>query len=200
MKLPILLFDAAGVIFPANTAVGDSLQAKFKFTEEQNRELWSNIYPAYSTGSISTDQFLSKFAALMGISVGELSQQTFTGPFEQALEPIPGMNDLFQTLHSKGYQLTLLSDTSEIFAQIIGAHGYYKPFDKKFLSYETGYLKSDSRAFSVVLKEYRVKPGNVLFIDDNPKNIAVASQLGIEGLVFTDSTSLKSALIEKGII
>jgi HAD superfamily hydrolase (TIGR01509 family) len=200
MKSPLLLFDAAGVLFPANSVVGDSVKAKYKITDDQNRQFWSSSYTAYSKGLISTNQFLSEFALLAGAPISEVSQETFTMPFEDALEPVPGMDELFRLLKKNGYRLALLSDTAEMFARIIEAHGYYKPFAKRFLSNETGYLKSDPRSFSVVLEECGVESNDVLFIDDNPKNIALATLLGIKGILFTDSESLKNILIEKGII
>lgn len=48
-----------------------------------------------------------------------------------------------------------------------------------FLSYETGLLKPDEEAFVQVLEHFDRTPGEVLFLDDNPLNIAAADQLGI---------------------
>jgi FMN phosphatase YigB (HAD superfamily) len=39
-----------------------------------------------------------------------------------------------------------------------------------------------------------------VFIDDNKENIASAERLGIKGIVFTDTESLKQDLSSMGII
>jgi HAD superfamily hydrolase (TIGR01509 family) len=51
--------------------------------------------------------------------------------------------------------------------------------DHLFLSYETGLLKPDEEAFVQVLEHFGRAPQEVLFLDDNPLNIAAANQLGI---------------------
>jgi FMN phosphatase YigB (HAD superfamily) len=51
--------------------------------------------------------------------------------------------------------------------------------DHLFLSYESGLLKPDEEAFVQVLEHFSRAPQEVLFLDDNPLNIAAAKQLGI---------------------
>ena len=51
-------------------------------------------------------------------------------------------------------------------------------FDKIFLSYEEGYVKSNIEAFINVEKKLNIKAENILFIDNNENNINNAKKRG----------------------
>ena len=55
--------------------------------------------------------------------------------------------------------------------------GYY--FDAMYLSYEMKLMKPSQEIFHRVLMAEQVPPSECLFIDDGPRNVAAASQIGI---------------------
>ena len=54
---------------------------------------------------------------------------------------------------------------------------YY--MDACYLSYQLGVLKPDTEFFHRVLMTEKIMASETLFIDDGPRNVATASQMGI---------------------
>ena len=48
----------------------------------------------------------------------------------------------------------------------------------KFLSFKIGHRKPEEKAYEIVEKTTKIKPKNILFIDDSKENIEVAKQRG----------------------
>ena len=118
MSTKLLLFDAAGVLFSANTAVGDSLMQNYNLSEQQLKP-WLSLHAELSKGQMSTNSLLDKFASIYNIPRNEISQDTFTEPFRLALLPINGSRELLNNLSSSGSTFALLSNTAEMYANII---------------------------------------------------------------------------------
>ncbi len=65
-----------------------------------------------------------------------------------------------------------------------------KIFKKFFFSKELGYSKSDPRCYQAVLKELRIDPRSVLFIDDSPSNVEAAMAAGLQTILFQNNERL----------
>ena len=50
--------------------------------------------------------------------------------------------------------------------------------DACYLSYEMKLMKPDDNMFRQVLMNEKTFPNEILFVDDGPRNVAVASQIG----------------------
>lgn len=192
--IKIVLFDAVGVLFPKNTVVGDDLAAQFNLSEVQLTHMWKGFYPEYATGKLTTEQFLETFANTYNIPREQVTTDVFTRSFLRALTPMPGMEAILRALQNTTTTLAMLSDTSEMFADARRKWLFSEYFDHIFLSFEIGYKKPDARAFQAVLDYYRVKPDEVLFIDDTAENVTAAQHLGMHVIQFTDSKQLTQAL------
>ena len=68
-----------------------------------------------------------------------------------------------------------------------------------FLSHQTGILKPDRAAFDNVLRRLCAEPGEVLFFDDNPGNIAAATDLGFETDLVNAPDDVIRALKRRGL-
>jgi len=77
-----------------------------------------------------------------------------------------------------------LTDTNPIHYKAHKEQGTIKDFHKVFTSFKTGSVKRETTTFKKILKELSVKPEEVIFIDDNEKNIEVARSVGIEGIIY----------------
>ena len=60
--------------------------------------------------------------------------------------------------------------------------------DEAVLSYEVGYAKPDPRIYQAALRQLAAAPGDALFIDDMPANVAAARSLGMSGHAHTGTT------------
>lgn len=111
---------------------------------------------------------------------------------------IPGAEPLVRELAARGYGLYGLTNWSaETFPLIANDTKNYPVF-----SLLRGYVvsgqekcrKPDGRIYRILLDRFSLKPEQSLFIDDNPKNVAAARQMGMSGLVFTSVEQLKMDL------
>ena len=62
-------------------------------------------------------------------------------------------------------------------------------FDACYLSYACRMMKPDPDIFRFVLDNELIRPGELLFVDDGPRNVEVASELGIQAILATDADS-----------
>ena len=72
--------------------------------------------------------------------------------------------------------------------EIVGLKNH---FDGFMFSYDIGCEKHTAEYFQEVLKRLTLMPEEVMYWDDDPKNVAVASGLGIDARIFTDVADLK---------
>lgn len=109
--------------------------------------------------------------------------------------------DIVRLLESlkNNYSLAALTNVTEqrYYADI--SMGLYDYFDHLVLSFKVGVKKPDPDYFEKALEISQVKPEEVIFIDDQSKNIATASLLGMNAIQFTDYETLIKELGKFGI-
>ena len=60
--------------------------------------------------------------------------------------------------------------------------------------------KPDARIFDLAARRFGLEPGAMLFIDDNPANIAAARELGWNVHHFSDAQALRADLTHRGLL
>ena len=104
--------------------------------------------------------------------------------------------DAIDRLRGEGYRLALLSNTNPY----VMSWGMSPAFDGKgralsdyfdacYLSYACRMMKPDPDIFRFVLDNELIRPGELLFVDDGPRNVEVARELGIQAILATDADS-----------
>jgi 2-haloacid dehalogenase len=114
---------------------------------------------------------------------------------------IDGTVEIVAELHRRDVPLYGLTNWSaETFP--IGRHRFefFSWFRGIVVSGEEKLIKPDPRIFELLLQRYELDPGHAVFIDDNAKNSAAASALGIHGIHFTDPPTLRRDLVEMGML
>lgn len=93
------------------------------------------------------------------------------------------------------YKTGLLSNApSDFLRGLLKKHNIEKDFDEIIISSEVGMIKPQPEIFHCLLDALALQPNEVLFIDDNPANIAGAEAVGITGILYTGSQTLRQAL------
>ena len=67
-------------------------------------------------------------------------------------------------------------------------------FDKMYFSWQTGFIKSDIRAYKNLLTANNLKPEECIYFDDSKKNIELAKALGIKSYLFKDPEKTKKII------
>ena len=99
---------------------------------------------------------------------------------------VPQRNlDMLKKLKAEGYRLILLSNTNAFMQQwaetdFDGNGGSISDyFDAMYRSYECKMMKPSDVFFMHVLRTEKIIPSETLFLDDGPRNVAAASEMGI---------------------
>ncbi|HVO41139.1 MAG TPA: HAD family phosphatase [Aggregatilineales bacterium] len=113
----------------------------------------------------------------------------------------PQMLALLRDLRPR-YQLAMLSNTFrlELERYLIETHGLGGIFDVVVGSADVGMAKPEPEIYRLTLDRLGVKPEEVLFIDDMPRNTAAAEALGITSIVFETPEQLRRELVQRGLL
>ena len=63
-------------------------------------------------------------------------------------------------------------------------------FDHMVISAEVGVVKPEAKIFQIALEQAKVKPKEMVFVDDFAVNIEGCKKLGIKGILFRDPDSV----------
>ena len=102
--------------------------------------------------------------------------------------------ELAQTLKKNEYKVGFLSNTEIPTMEYFYDNGYEKYFDEKIFSCAEKTVKPGKKIYNIALQKLQVKPDEVIFIDDKPKYIEGAIQVGIHGIVFKNPNQLNKEL------
>lgn len=72
-------------------------------------------------------------------------------------------------------------------------------FDDHVISGFEGVAKPDPRIFRILLDRHALRPETTVFIDDQPRNVAAARNLGLIALHFTSPDQLRKDLTNLGV-
>lgn len=182
-----IIFDLGGVVITL-----DQQQSVRRFQElglrDADRRLdpytQQGIFGDLEGGRIDAETFRLELSKLVG---REVTAAECCYAWQGYAKELPQRNlDALTRLRAEGYRLLLLSNTnpymmewccSERFDGCSHPVGYY--FDALYLSYQMQLMKPDETIFRQLLIREQTPPSDCLFVDDGPRNVAAASQLGM---------------------
>lgn len=103
-------------------------------------------------------------------------------------------------IRSLGLTTAVLTNGTDAIPAELHALEFPPAFGTVFNSAEIGRAKPDAGAFHHVLGALGVGAAEVFFVDDSPRNLAAAADLGIVTHRFTGAPRLRAALLEAGVM
>lgn len=140
----------------------------------------------YERGEISTAHFFAGIKKRTGLDLPEVEM---THAWNSIILDFPEHRiELLRELRKK-YRLLLFSNINELhlaaFRALIEKKfpglNFEALFEKTYYSNEIGLRKPEPEAFSYILKQHKLKPQSVLFVDDVATHVDAAKKLGIQG-------------------
>jgi 2-haloacid dehalogenase len=120
---------------------------------------------------------------------------------EMVTGPIQGTVDILAELRARGVPLYALSNWSaETFPLSLKRFDFLRWFQGILLSGEVRLIKPDPRIFQLFLSTHAIDPAHAVYIDDLKPNIDAAAALGMRGILFTDPPTLRSELVNLGLL
>ncbi|MBQ9357816.1 MAG: HAD family phosphatase [Prevotella sp.] len=200
-----IIFDLGGVVITL-----DPQQAVRRFeelgladaSERLNSYTQSGIFGDLENGLISAEDFRRELGKLVG---HEVTHQQCAYAWQGYALFVPQRNlDCLLKLRKDGYRVLLLSNTNPYMMEWVGSdqfdgqgHSVDYYFDTLYLSYRMKLMKPSEEIFRRVLMEEQIAPEECLFIDDGPRNVAAASQIGMNTLCPENGEDWTEELYEK---
>jgi len=192
-------FDFGGVVIKNTFSAKKELAHKLNLTAKVIESIWDNQMPLLRTNQIDEAEFWSQLHINYDVRQVDVEENLLGKGFAESLTPNTEVIDVIKKLGRKGLTRAVLSNTIEPHASVLRRSGLYDDFDDVILSCEVEMAKPDTAIFEYALDRLKVRPNEVFFVDDIPKNVTVAKSLGMHGLVFTSAAQLKTDLQELGI-
>ena len=186
-KVKNIVFDFGGVVV---TLDHDEAVRRFaalgleNAAEQLNPYTQGGIFGELELGNISDEVFIEKLSQLCG---RQLSYDECLHAWLGYRKELPQRNlDAIVRLREEGHRVILLSNTNPFMMKWAlsnefdgKGHSVEHYFDALYLSYRIGVMKANETFFRTMLMTERMLPSDTLFVDDGPRNVAAASQLGI---------------------
>ena len=106
----------------------------------------------------------------------------------------------FPQLRKLGYKIAILSNATTGLRKELQDLGIHQSIDEVVLSGEIGFQKPHKEAFEVVFQKLSVLPQEMVFIDDTPKSLEKAVEIGYIPILFKGNDELREDLKKLGII
>jgi len=196
-----VIFDLGGVVVDWNPRhlyrklfAGDE-GAMERFLAEVCTSAWNEEQDAGRSLAEATEERVRAFPAW------EAQIRAFYGRWiEMVAGRIHGTAEIMRRLHAGGYKLYALSNWSaETFPLVEPRFEEFGLFERIFLSGHYGMAKPDARFFDAALARIPVAKPKLVFIDDNPVNVAAAARLDLRSVAFTSAAALGEELRALGI-
>ncbi|HJW18183.1 MAG TPA: HAD family phosphatase [Flavisolibacter sp.] len=129
--------------------------------------------------------------------------EAYYGRWDEMLGgPIHETVDIFRDLKQSGkYRLYALTNWSgELFPIALERYDFLHWFDGRVVSGDEKMRKPFPEFYQLTLNRFELQPERTLFIDDNPRNVTAAEDLGIQALRFVSPAQLRKDLEARGLI
>ena len=198
-KAKAIVFDFGGVIAKTDRQqVAAFIARSFNISQEESSNALAGLKENTQNDGIENDYWIN-FARSKGKKLPDDWLKQLNEVRLNALQEIPGMVDVVKCLKKQGFQTALLSNVRKSQAQIKRKLGFYELFHPSVLSYEINIRKPDPKAYHYILNKLNLPPQEVLFIDNKPDNIAAAKSLGMDAILFQNTSQLIGDLKARGI-
>ena len=121
--------------------------------------------------------------------------------FPASLAEMPATAEVVRDLHAAGVRLIGLTNWSDELYYPYAAERFavLRLLDDVVVSGEVKVAKPDPRAYEIAAERAGVPLEGLVFVDDNPPNVAAAAALGMDAILFTGAAALRTELRRRGL-
>lgn len=170
-----VLFDYGGVLTNAGRSVRHDIAKALGVADEELQ--FDDMNEKFRTGKINSKEFFAELNSRYK-GDGTLETKLLDNPdFYRREEKI---YHLAEELRSLGIKTSIFSNVYQPSADRLRQVGNYEGFDPLILSCEVGYAKPDERFYQRALDLLKLRPEEILLIDDQDKCLVPARKMGMK--------------------
>lgn len=195
-----VVFDFGGVMVnPNREAVVHFLCQSLHLSKAEFEKVNNEKRQAVKKG-VSEEQFWLDFAKKQKLSLNPNWTKSFKAILKDAIGINYQMYALVKQLKEKKLIIGLLSNVDEYSAKHDRELGLYDLFNPCLLSCEIGLKKPDPKIFIFLIEKLKIKPSDIIFIDDKVENIEGAKEMGIDAIHFESSDQIRLQLERRKLL
>jgi putative hydrolase of the HAD superfamily len=182
-----ILLDVDGVVIkPRDKYFSEKLSKEYDIPLSEIIPFFKNEYKKAAIGKADIKKILPSYLRKWGWKKGTDSFLRYW--YESEKEINEKVIDKVMDLRKKGIKVFLVSDNEKGRANFIMENlGLKNKFNGGFFSCSLGITKSDPQFFKAVMDKMNIDPKQIFYWDDDPKNIDVAEDAGINAFLFTSN-------------
>lgn len=204
VKVKNILFDLGGVIMTIDQPSAVKRFKKIGLEDAEKRldpYTQSGIFGDLEEGKISAPQFIKELSDMVG---KQLSFDECKYAWRGYTKEVPMRNiKVLDRLKENGYRLILLSNTNPFMMDWGMSKDFSGDgrsidsfFSSMYMSYKLGMMKPDERIFKTIVESEKINPSETLFVDDGPKNVMIAKELGFQTMCPENGEDWTSRIFE----
>ena len=197
MALKAIVFDYGMVLSTAQEPKAlAALRAITRLTESDFEQHYWRHRHSYDLGHLNGTTFWRQISDDAGLSLSAVEIERL---IEHDILMWSTLNEtMLRWVHSvqdAGFRTAILSNMGEELMQYMRQEfGWLGRFDHHTWSCELRIAKPDPAIYSYTCEKLGVAPGDTLFLDDKPENIAAAESVGMQAIQFSTAEALQLEL------
>lgn len=159
---------------------------------------YKSLTRQYETGFIPTNEYLTGLQSVFGHRFNvEQIEYAFANIIQK---PIDGMTNLVRRV-SRTHRTALVSNTNDIHYKIsLEKFDALNVLQKYYLSYQMRVMKPARGFYEAIIKDQKIDPSEILFVDDLMVNIESARAAGMQAIKFENTEQLEMTLKALGVL
>ena len=195
--IKVIFFDFGGVLIEVvHSTFAAEVQNRYGVDPGVADRWWSEQDDDYYAGRMGGDAFFSHYATIVGLDAEPAELERL---YVSCLREKPGTWQLARRLAGQ-VALSVISDMAPAPTAYIRQHFDMELFAKPLFSSEVGLTKRDERLFRLALTRHGITAAEALLIDDAPRNILIAAELGMDTVLFESVEQLVAELARRGLV
>jgi len=192
--MTILLFDAGGVLIELGPP---PIKTQWLPPDQTLDDVWSNWISMdagrkFESGQISAVEFAQEMISTLELKT---DTESFIEHFRAwPVAPFAGTREWLLDI-SNSFHTAMLSNTNELhWRRMKDEMGLGDVLNDYFLSHKMGLVKPDREIFDKVVSLLNTSPAEIVFFDDNQKNIDAAKAVGMRAVLTQGAEQLRKAV------
>lgn len=190
-----LILDADGVLINGDK-FADILTRDFQIDKDKEKEFFSTHFQDCLVGKADLKKSITPYLSSFGWSGTADAFLEYWFKAEHSINE--ELMQYVRTLRSYGTRVVLATNQEKYRTQyMLDNMGFDGAFDKIYSSAHLGLKKPAIEFFDHVVKDIGAQKGDVLFWDDDQRNIDGAIEYGIHAEFYTDYASFQNVMSQK---
>lgn len=198
-----IIFDIGGVIISSDVErIDDKISDYLSVNHDDFKTSASRYKEALTKGKFGLKEYYSsllKDLEIKDVSIDDVLSHHLDIFRKIASKQDPKVVEVINELKAN-YNLYCLVNAELDVVPIVREEGIYDYFKKAYISTKMRMKKPEDEAYLAVLKDLKLNPSNVLFIDDKLENVIAAEKLGIASIHYRQGTNLRKELKSRNIL